>query len=102
MSTVKKPVTLRIADLSRTVQQAVANHPAEKGFHLGPIIMGIILRPPIAQFEEANHIATHITQQVHAGHGAALAGTQLQPAVLSRPGGPIICGFIAENITLQE
>ncbi len=104
MRTTRGPVTISVRELSKTVQQAVAKHniPAHPGFHCGPIIMGIILRPEIQQLEQANQIASNVTAHFHGAHEALLAGSQLQPAVLSRPGGPIICGFIAENLILQE
>lgn len=100
----KKPVTIALKDLSHAVQQAVAQHQvhAEPGFHIGPIIMGIILRPPVVEIEKASEIASKITAHVGTAHSAALAGSQLEPGVFIRPGGPIICGFVAENITLRE
>jgi hypothetical protein len=101
---VSKPATLAIKDLSRAVQEAAARHniPAQPGIHFGPIIMGIILRPPAPEIRTAEEAAANIASHVGTTSAAALGGAQLEPAVLVRPGGPIICGFIApESLALE-
>lgn len=100
-----KPVTLAIKDLNKAVQEAssrLAVKP-EPGIHLGPIIMGIILRPPIPEIKTVEEVATNLAGHIQTAHAAALGGAKLEPAVLIRPGGPIICGFMPpENVTVRE
>jgi hypothetical protein len=99
-----KPVTITISDLSKAVREAVTQRAMqpEVGIHIGPILMGIIFRQPFPNTEEAAEIATNIVQRVGAKRPEALAQEKLEPFVLSRPGGPIVCGFIPENVSITE
>ena len=97
-------LTLKIQDLAKAVNAAAARAriPLETEIHCGPIIMGIILRKPVNDIEVVTEIANHITDHVGTAQGATGAASKPEPAVLIKPGGPIICGFIAENVTLRE
>lgn len=97
-------LTLKIQDLSRAVNNAAARvrMQLETEIHCGPIIMGIILRKPVNDIEAVQKIANSITDHVGTSQAGTGAGNKLEPAVLIKPGGPIICGFIAENVTLRE
>lgn len=97
-------LTLKIQDLSRAVSNAAARVriQLEPEIHCGPIIMGIILRKPVNDIQVVQEIANNITDHVGTTQGGTGAGSKLEPAVLIKPGGPIICGFIAENVTLRE
>lgn len=97
-------LTLKIQDLSRAVSAAAARAriQLEPEIHCGPIIMGIILRKAVNDIEAVQEIANNITDHVGTAQGATGAASKPEPAVLIKPGGPIICGFIAENITIRE
>ncbi len=99
----RKPVTITIADLSKAVREAADKRgaQAEVGIHIGPILMGIIFRPPFPNPEEAGEIAANIVERIGTSQKVA-EGEKLEPIVLSRPGGPIVCGFIPENVTVLE
>jgi hypothetical protein len=100
----KKPGAIRVAELSKAVQLAVGKHKVtpEPGIHIGPILMGIIFREPILQLDEAGQLATTITEHIEATRQGASSLTKLEPGIFGRPGGPILCGFIPENITILE
>jgi hypothetical protein len=97
----RRPATISIKNLSSAVQQAVQavgvsqKMEIDHKLHVGPIIMGIILRPE--QLPQAETVAAEITARVGASHGAG----KLEPAVLIK-GGLITCGFIAPEVILSE
>lgn len=99
-----KPVTIGVKEVSSAVHKAVSalklpeGTPAPK-FHVGPIILGIIIRPQ--DLSQAPKVAEEVTNQVKSAAGARLAGVSLEPSVLIR-GGVITCGFIAPELTLEE
>ena len=92
----KRPATISLKNLSSAVEQA-AKTATEKnqaqfspGLHIGPTILGKIIRPPVKEFAQAEKLAAEITQHVSAGGGPLAASHgQLQPAVLAT-GGHII------------
>jgi hypothetical protein len=79
-----KASTIKVADLANAVQKAVAANTKTKP---GPIIMGIILRPPI-KFD-ANAAAKSITKEV----SRSVPGITLTPKVVV-DGGITTMGFI--------
>jgi hypothetical protein len=80
-----KATTIKLADLGKAVQKAVAANTGTK--RPGPIIMGIILRPPV-KFD-ANAAAKSITKEV----SRAVPGVTLTPKVVIE-GGVTTMGFI--------
>lgn len=99
-----KPAALAIKDLNKAVEEAASRLKVktESGLHIGPIIMGKIVRPPVADIKTVEEAATSIASHLGSSHSAALSGIKLEPAVLIRPGGPIICGFISPEVALLE
>jgi hypothetical protein len=100
----RKPGAIRVAELSKAVQVAVGKRKIlpEPGIHIGPILMGIIFREPVLQLDEAGQIAARITEEVETTRQGASGLTKLEPGIFGRPGGPILCGFIPENLTILE
>ena len=96
-----RPATISIKDISKAVENAVKiagdKHKVQFSpeFRLGPgTIMGRQLLQANIGLQQAEQIATEITQQVTSGAAApALGVTQLEPAVLVGRG-VIICGMM--------
>ena len=81
-----KATTIKVADLAKAVEKAVATNTGRK--LPGGIIMGIIVRPP-TKFD-VNAAARNITKEV----AKSVSGAKLTPKVITEDGGFTTMGFI--------
>ena len=87
-----KPKTIKLTDLSKAIDKAVATH-AGKAKLPGGLIMGRYLTKALAANVDVNALAKNVTKEL----APSLAGFKLTPRVII--GDDIItCGFLAREI----